>query len=164
MIGALGRPRTCERRRLRLVGVLTFACGLITGSACIEEARQSGDFFVRRRRQYQASMSGRCRGAAGTAVATYTRLRTLFAARLAGRFPFVDSVQAAPYALFSTASATGARVVVTGDVVGGVIVRLYVPDVSIADQYLTQLNEVAQRGTFALRPTASYQLQLKVEH
>ena len=76
----------------------------------------------------------------------------------------VDSVQGAPYAIFSTASATGARVVVTGDVVGGVIVRLYVPDVSIADQYLTQLNEVAQRGTFALRPTASYQLQLKVEH
>ena len=75
----------------------------------------------------------------------------------------VDSVQGAPYVVFSTASGTGARIVVTGDVLGGVIARLYVADISAADQYLPQLFEVAQRGTYALRPPTSYQLELKVE-
>ncbi len=75
----------------------------------------------------------------------------------------VDSVQGAPYVIFSTASGSGARIVVTGDVVGGVIAKLYVPDVGTADQYLARLNEVAQRGTFALQPTTSYQLDLRIE-
>ena len=75
----------------------------------------------------------------------------------------VDSVQGAPYVVFSTASGTGARIVVTGDVLSGVIARLYVPDISAADQYLPQLIEVAQRGTYALRPPTSYQLELRVE-
>ena len=75
----------------------------------------------------------------------------------------VDSVQGAPYVVFSTTSATGARVVVTGDVVAGVIARLFVPDVSTADQYVPQLVEVAQRSTYALRPTTSYQLKLRAE-
>ena len=75
----------------------------------------------------------------------------------------VDSVQGDPYVIFSTASGTGARIVVTGDVVGGVIARLYVPDVGTADQYLAYLDEVAQRGTFMLRPGTSYQLELMVE-
>jgi hypothetical protein len=75
----------------------------------------------------------------------------------------IDSVQGAPYVIFSTASGTGARIVVTGDVVAGVIARLYVPDVGTADQYLAHLDEVAQRGTFALQPPTSYQLELRVE-
>jgi hypothetical protein len=75
----------------------------------------------------------------------------------------VDSVQGDPYVIFSTASGTGARLVVTGDVVGGVIARLYVPDVGTADQYLANLDEVAQRGTFVLRPGTSYQLELRIE-
>jgi hypothetical protein len=75
----------------------------------------------------------------------------------------IDSVQGAPYVIFSTASGTGARIVVTGDVVGGVIARLYVPDVGTADQYLAHLDEVAQRGTFALQPPTSYQMELRVE-
>jgi hypothetical protein len=75
----------------------------------------------------------------------------------------VDSVQGAPYVIFSIASGTEARIVVTGDVLGGVIARLYVPDVGSADQYLAHLDEVAQRGTFALRSPTSYQLELRVE-
>jgi hypothetical protein len=75
----------------------------------------------------------------------------------------VDSVQGTGYVTFATASATGARVVVTGDVATGVIARLYVPDVATADQYLPQLVEVAQRGTYALRTPTSYQLELRVE-
>jgi len=75
----------------------------------------------------------------------------------------VDSVQGAPYVVFSTASGTGARIVVTGDVVGGVIARLYVPDVGSADQYLAYLDEVAQRGTYALRSPTAYSLELRIE-
>jgi hypothetical protein len=75
----------------------------------------------------------------------------------------VDSVQSASYVLFSTASGTGARIVVTGDVVAGVIARLYVPDVGTADQYLPHLLQVAQRGTFALQTPTSYQLEVRVE-
>jgi len=75
----------------------------------------------------------------------------------------VDSVQGAPYVIFSTASGTGARIVVTGDVVGGVIARLYVPDVGSADQYLAYLDEVAQRGTYALRSPTAYSLELRIE-
>src|SRR5262245_53431232 len=75
----------------------------------------------------------------------------------------VDSVQGAPYVIFSTTSATDARVVVTGNVAGGVVARLYVPDVSTADQYLANLVEVAQRGSFALQPPTSYKIELKVE-
>jgi hypothetical protein len=75
----------------------------------------------------------------------------------------VDSVQGTGYVTFATASPTGARVVMTGDIADGVIARLYVPDVSASDQYLPQLVEVAQRGTFALRPSTSYRLDLRVE-
>ncbi|HSE67445.1 MAG TPA: hypothetical protein VLB12_10680 [Gemmatimonadales bacterium] len=75
----------------------------------------------------------------------------------------VDSVQGSGYVTFATASPTGARVVVTGDLAGGVIARLYVPDVSASDQYLPQLIEVAQRGTYTLRAPTTYQLALKVE-
>ncbi len=75
----------------------------------------------------------------------------------------VDSVQGTVYVTFATASPTGARIVVTGDIAGGVIARLYVPDVSASDQYLPQLVEVAQRGTFALRPPTSYQLELRAD-
>lgn len=75
----------------------------------------------------------------------------------------VDSVQATAYVTFATASPTGARVVVTGDIAGGVIARLYVPDVSASDQYLPQLVEVAQRGTYTLRAPTSYQLELRVD-
>ncbi|HEY7027284.1 MAG TPA: hypothetical protein VH438_06740 [Gemmatimonadales bacterium] len=75
----------------------------------------------------------------------------------------VDSVQGAPYVVFSSVSATGTRVVVTGNVVAGVITRLYVPDISTADQYVPQLVEVAQRSTYALRSPTSYRLELKAE-
>jgi len=75
----------------------------------------------------------------------------------------VDSVQGAPYVIFSISSGTEARIVVTGDVGGGVIARLYVPDVGSADQYLAHLDEVAQRGTFALRSPTAYSLELRIE-
>lgn len=52
------------------------------------------DLFAMRRRQFHAAMLGRCRGGSAEALAAYARMRALFSTKLAGRFPFVDSVQA----------------------------------------------------------------------
>jgi hypothetical protein len=54
------------------------------------------DWFSMRRRQMRAAMLGRCHpGGSGDAVAAYDKLRALFQARLAGKFPFVDTSKAA---------------------------------------------------------------------
>jgi len=54
------------------------------------------DAFVLRRRHLRAAMAGRCLGGgASQAAASYDRLRALFASRLAGRFPFVDTAATA---------------------------------------------------------------------
>jgi type VI secretion system protein ImpL len=58
-----------------------------------DTVRASNDVFVIRRRQFRAAMVSRC-GTTGAAqaVASYERLRTLFQTRLAGRYPFADTV------------------------------------------------------------------------
>ena len=58
-----------------------------------DTTKPAGDLFTLRRRQFFAAMAGRCGGASADAVAAYARLRQLFTARLAGRFPFADSTQ-----------------------------------------------------------------------
>jgi type VI secretion system protein ImpL len=56
----------------------------------------ANDWFSIRRRQMRAAMLGRCHpGGSGDAVAAYDRLRALFQAKLAGKFPFVDTSKAA---------------------------------------------------------------------
>ncbi|MEX2177060.1 MAG: type VI secretion system protein [Gemmatimonadaceae bacterium] len=55
-----------------------------------EPAAPTVDVFIVKRQRMRAAMAGRCEGAAA-AAASYERLRALFASRLAGRFPFVDS-------------------------------------------------------------------------
>lgn len=56
--------------------------------------KPSNDVFVIRRRQFHAALVSRCgTGALAPALTAYQRLRTLFQARLAGRFPFVDTTQ-----------------------------------------------------------------------
>ena len=59
-----------------------------------DTVRAAPDFFIRRRTAFRAALIGRCRGAADAAD-DYARLRALFTAKLAGRFPFVDSAAAA---------------------------------------------------------------------
>jgi type VI secretion system protein ImpL len=52
----------------------------------------SNDWFKMRRGQFRAALLGRCHpGGSGDAVASYEKLRALFASRLAGKYPFVDT-------------------------------------------------------------------------
>src|SRR5207249_1122374 len=61
-----------------------------------DTTKPSAELFVLRRRQFRAALVSRCvAGGSREAVAAYTKLRSLFTSRLAGRFPFVDSVQVA---------------------------------------------------------------------
>ena len=68
------------------------SCAVAAGAQ--EDARSSSDLFTVRRYQFRAALVGRCRGGSAEAAAAYGRMRTLFASKLAGRFPFVDSIQA----------------------------------------------------------------------
>jgi hypothetical protein len=52
------------------------------------------DILVIRRRHYRMAMAGRCGEAGEAAVTMYQRLRSTFASRVAGRFPFADTAQA----------------------------------------------------------------------
>jgi type VI secretion system protein ImpL len=56
----------------------------------------SNDWFMMRRGQFRAALLGRCHpGGSGDAVASYERLRALFAGRLAGNYTIVDTSKAA---------------------------------------------------------------------
>lgn len=52
------------------------------------------DVFQLRRRQFRMAMAARCTDVAGSAIAAYQRVRSAFASRVAGRFPFADTLQA----------------------------------------------------------------------
>ena len=73
----------------------------------------------------------------------------------------VDSVQAAGFTTFSALETGGVRVVVTGNLARGVIARLFVPDVTEADQYIATLFEAAQRTTFGLQDLTGYSLSVQ---
>ena len=61
-----------------------------------EHSAPSPDIFVTRLRQFAAAVSSRCvPGASSAAVASYQRLRAYFQTRLAGRYPFVDTMSTA---------------------------------------------------------------------
>jgi type VI secretion system protein ImpL len=62
-------------------------------AAAPDTTKPSTDLFIARRRQFHAAMVGRCMGGPADVLPAYNRLRLLFASRLAGRFPFVDSLQ-----------------------------------------------------------------------
>lgn len=61
-----------------------------------ENTAPSPDIFVTRLRQFTAAVAARCApGASSAAVASYQRLRATFQARLAGRYPFADTLATA---------------------------------------------------------------------
>jgi type VI secretion system protein ImpL len=63
-------------------------------AATVPDTGRAADALQLKRRQYRMAMAGRCADAGTQAVAAYQRLRTTFNARLAGRYPFVDSAAA----------------------------------------------------------------------
>jgi len=90
--GSLGLLHRYLREGMSMSDVTS--CAIAAGDA--EDPRQPMDFFSARRRQFHAAVIGRCRGGGSAdAIASYAKMRTLFASKLAGRFPFADSTQAA---------------------------------------------------------------------
>jgi type VI secretion system protein ImpL len=72
------------------------SCITAAGRADTLSAKTLPDWFVMRRRQFRASMIGRCGKDGGVpAIAEYQKLRAVFVSKLAGHFPFVDSAKAA---------------------------------------------------------------------
>lgn len=71
--------------------------------------------------------------------------------------PGIDSVvPQAPFDGFGTASGNTGHVVLTGVIGSGNVARFRVADVNRATAYSVSTVAAAQRGTFALRSTASY--------
>lgn len=72
----------------------------------------------------------------------------------------IDSVVAMPpYRLFSARPSTEVtRVIVTGDLGDGPLLRVYVPDLAGTGSLGMEIMEVAQRGTYSQRSLAGYGL------
>ncbi|HYC53261.1 MAG TPA: type VI secretion protein IcmF/TssM N-terminal domain-containing protein [Gemmatimonadaceae bacterium] len=84
----------------RLHRYLTGDLGVTSLEACRELGSRpaptgdTNDPFELRRRQFHAAVASRCvPGGSQAAVASYQQLRNFFATRLAGRFPFADTIQ-----------------------------------------------------------------------
>ncbi len=70
----------------------------------------------------------------------------------------VQDVEAvAPYDGFGTTDDGIGRMVVTGDLKGGSLVRFKVPDVAAAQSYRVTVEAAAQRDSYELRDLAGYQ-------
>jgi hypothetical protein len=71
----------------------------------------------------------------------------------------IDSVLPQSYTTFSTrVDANTRRVIVAGDVVDGILVRIHVPDVSKVGDYHVTIGQVAARTTHALQSVGSYSI------
>src|SRR5205823_5271443 len=69
-------------------------CATVAAEA--DTTKASTDPFVVKRRQFRAALVSRCKaGGSAEALAAYQKLRMLFQAKLAMRFPFADSTQLA---------------------------------------------------------------------
>lgn len=120
-----------------------------TSAGDLEDARQANDFFLMRRRQFHAALVSRCRGGSADAIQAYGKLRAVFATKLAGRFPFVDSTQ--------TANAAEADPAVVRDfmraydafaVTGDVVLRSDPRAAQIARGAMTFLQQIAEVRAF----------------
>jgi type VI secretion system protein ImpL len=81
------------RSYLRQTLGVTDLAGCAAIAAQPDSVKSAVDLFEVRRREARASASGRCvPGGSASGVRTYRAMRALFESRLAGRFPFVDSV------------------------------------------------------------------------
>jgi len=71
----------------------------------------------------------------------------------------IDSVIPELYTTFSTrVDANTRRLVVAGNVVDGLLVRIRVPDVSKVGDYTVTIGQVASRASHTLRPIGTYSI------
>ena len=73
----------------------------------------------------------------------------------------VDSVEAVGYAVYTARSGTGPlKLIVTGDLGGGPIARIHVPDYRHAPFYTAKVVQVAARRSYDQRDPAGYSASL----
>jgi hypothetical protein len=70
----------------------------------------------------------------------------------------VDAQQAPGYTVYSATVAGERRIVVAGRIASGVLLRVQVPDLRQAADYVVTLNQVARRGSYESRPLGGYTL------
>lgn len=74
----------------------------------------------------------------------------------------VDEVQAEGGYLVESAALSGGitRIVVVGTITSGAVARISIPDMSQASQYYGLVEQVADRGSFALLSVAGYSVSV----
>jgi hypothetical protein len=77
--------------------------------------------------------------------------------------PLVDSVTVAPYAGSVSVTASGARVLVYGNVRAGQVARVFIRDTQRAGEFSVRVDEVASRTTFQQRTPSVYGLAMRKE-
>lgn len=81
--------------------------------------------------------------------------------RIVGELSNLEAVGG--YRIASAVTGTTTRLVLTGNVTGGDVLRFAVPDVRKLGSYLIIVDQVAARDTYALLDTGGYSLALRVE-
>lgn len=99
---------------------------------------------------------------AGDLVVTLTTPGTADGAILLRLVGPVEQVQAERNFLVESAALPGGitRIVVVGTITSGPVARIRVPDLSLASQYFGLVEQVADRGNFALLSTAGYSVKV----
>ena len=72
----------------------------------------------------------------------------------------VDSVEAPGYVIHAAHVADSVKMIVTGNLVSGVIVRVHIPDSRQASRYSARISQAAARQTYVQRDPASYTVSL----
>lgn len=74
--------------------------------------------------------------------------------------PAIDSVRAVGYTGFESSATDGVQMIITGAIRGGVVARVYVPDLSLAGQYRTALVAAAASRSYELQDLTGYRAEL----
>jgi hypothetical protein len=73
----------------------------------------------------------------------------------------IDSIVRTQFRVASSApGTTPRRAIVSGNLVGGTIAQLWVPDVNSVGRYSASIRDVAARGTYALRDLQGYRIEV----
>jgi hypothetical protein len=99
----------------------------------------------------------------GVLIARLTTSHTQDGALLLRVLGPVTDVTPIGYTSASRSVGGAIMIVVTGNIIGGDLLRLSVPDTRELDSYSVEVQQAADRNTFALREPGSYSISLRVQ-
>jgi hypothetical protein len=77
--------------------------------------------------------------------------------------PVTSVDPASSYQVASNADGEGTHLLITGNLASGVVATIHVPDRRGAAAYVATVNQVADRGSFALLDPATYQVAITAQ-